>query len=240
MMDSNIRHLAFIQDQDVPKLIKRHFSRTTNKWDMVKPCIVNSDKYPIAYQYSPNSRFFSINIPLSVWIDDLTPTCVWITILYMVNCANTSPIVTLRDKDDPFDHPRIVRLAGTRSIRIKDLWTPAVNFTALINSVAACLSAPLRPMLTKNSAARFWVTVYYLSLPPIRMQADTVAEVMHNLETSVTTTTDNLCLSHCGRWIDTTQGDDVPLERFGVLEYESYLVVTFKPCEDDKIEDDDY
>lgn len=240
MLDGNIRHLAFIQDQDVPKLIKRHFSRTTNKWEMVKPCIVDSDKCPITYQYPPDSEFFSINIPLSVWLDDLTPTCVWIKIYYRVKCAYTTPIVTLRDIDDPFDHPRIVWMAGTKTIRINDLWTPVVNFTTFINSVAACLSAPLRPMSTKNSATRCWLTVHYLSLPPIRMQADTVAEVMHNLETSVTTTTDNICLSHCGRWIDTTQGDAVPLEQFGVLEYENQLVVTFKPCESEKIEEDDY
>lgn len=239
MMVANLQHLAGVQDLDVPPLIKRQFHRATNDWSLIEPCIVNSHKCPISYRYSEARDVFSIDIPLSVWIDDVTPTCVWTTVHYMAKICET-PIVALRDPDDPFEHPRIKDTHGIpRMIRINDLWTAAVNFTTLVTTLAACLSAPLRPMKMTGQGAT-WLSVHCFTGRPVRMQADTAGEIMRNLETSVVASTASYNLAYRGRWLDRARGDDVPLEQYGIALYEAPLIVTFKPQANAKIEAGDY
>jgi len=240
MLAANLEHLRKVQTLDVPALIKRQFNHLTNNWALVGPCIVNSDKCPIAYRYSAKEAIFSIDVPLSVWRDDFAPTCVWITVNYLDKICK-QPLVTLRDQDDPFDHPRIRVVGGiTRCVEISDLWTAAVSFTTLITTLAACLSAPIRPIRTALRGSE-WLSVSCMARPAVRMHAPDVATVMRNLETSVVSTTVNYDLAHRGRWLDRSMGDAVPIAHYGITEYEAPLVVTFKPGGVPKIEEgEDY
>lgn len=238
MVGANLQFLKSIETMDVPPRVKREFSNHHNEWPMIEPCIVNSINCQIKlYTYTGGKgRFFkdartiTIDIPLSVWVDDMTPTCVWISITYFTgdnSVVREEPLVVLRDTGS-FHHPRVDETFG-RMIDIHDLWTPAVNFTTLINSLAACLSAPLQPVTDGAGLGPTWIVIHALHHRSIRMHAATVADIMRHLETSIVSTTETWTLAHRGRWLDRSKGDDVPLAAYGLGRYETALIVTFTP-----------